>query len=450
MQRKRKQNGTILQISGRWYIRYWQPQTVSRCAVCGLAEGKHARADHRYERNSTLERKRVTHLLGPVTTRGKTAPNDIAQEAERHMIGVNQCSIPAEQVISLTDFVESVFLPAVERGLAKSSYRAYSQGWKRYLRPLVRRERLNMKDIRCHHVQRWLDSIATNKRLARATLGGLKTLISASFKEAKRLGYFDGENPARDTRVDPHARAPVATHAYSLEEISTMLALLPEPAATIFAVAAYSGLRRGEVEGLRWEDYDGMELHVSRGVCGGEIIPLKTEGSKSAVPVIPRLATRLALHRARSGNPIEGWMFGTGAGTPLSLHNVVNRQILPALNRCRHCGQSEDDHLPHLLRETKPCAGYERDDRMPGWHGFHACRRGLGTNLYHLGVLDKVIQKILRHSNVNTTMTYYVKGMASDVTEAMEKLEQNLSAHELQDTNRTLKPGSGATLGLVN
>ena len=32
--------------------------------------------------------------------------------------------------------------------------------------------------------------------------------------------------------------------------------------------------------------------------------------------------------------------------------------------------------------------------------------RGLGTNLYRLGVSDKVIQAILRHSNVNVTLGY--------------------------------------------
>lgn len=34
---------------------------------------------------------------------------------------------------------------------------------------------------------------------------------------------------------------------------------------------------------------------------------------------------------------------------------------------------------------------------------------GLGTNLYRLGVPEKDIQAILRHANVDTTLTYYVK-----------------------------------------
>ncbi|MGD1216656.1 MAG: tyrosine-type recombinase/integrase [Terriglobales bacterium] len=41
-----------------------------------------------------------------------------------------------------------------------------------------------------------------------------------------------------------------------------------------------------------------------------------------------------------------------------------------------------------------------------------AARRGLGSNLYRLGVPDIVIQRILRHANVSTTATYYIKTAA--------------------------------------
>jgi len=57
------------------------------------------------------------------------------------------------------------------------------------------------------------------------------------------------------------------------------------------------------------------------------------------------------------------------------------------------------------------------------WHGWHAFRRGLATNLYRLGVKDKVIQAILRHSNLSTTMNAYVKSVSLDATAAMRTLE---------------------------
>ena len=54
---------------------------------------------------------------------------------------------------------------------------------------------------------------------------------------------------------------------YSLEEIGQILALLQEPAATIFAVAAFTGARRGEIRGLMWETTR-MEKSRSRDLSG--------------------------------------------------------------------------------------------------------------------------------------------------------------------------------------
>jgi len=141
------------------------------------------------------------------------------------------------------------------------------------------------------------------------------------------------------------------------------------------------------------------------------------------------------MHRLRSGNFKTGPIFAKGTGNPLALGSLVNRVILPALNRCEVCGKSESDHgkANHL---------YKRDDNIPQWHGWPAARWGLGSNLYRLGVPDMVIQRILRHANVSTTATYYIKTASDDVKHAMEKLESNIpqAAPAVRDTYRTLEP----------
>jgi hypothetical protein len=48
-----------------------------------------------------------------------------------------------------------------------------------------------------------------------------------------------------------------------------------------------------------------------------------------------------------------------------------------------------------------------------------------------------VIQRILRHANVSTTATYYIKTAADDVRDAMTKLEKNIPQTQ-PDTNGTL------------
>jgi hypothetical protein len=53
-----------------------------------------------------------------------------------------------------------------------------------------------------------------------------------------------------------------------------------------------------------------------------------------------------------------------------------------------------------------------------------------------------VIQRILRHANVSTTATYYIKTAAADVRIAMEKLENHIaeSAEIQTDTVGTVQP----------
>jgi len=57
------------------------------------------------------------------------------------------------------------------------------------------------------------------------------------------------------------------------------------------------------------------------------------------------------------------------------------------------------------------------------WRWWHPFRRGLATNLHRLGVYDKTIQCLLRHSSVQTTRDIYIKGFDGDAVSAMKRLE---------------------------
>src|ERR1019366_5246952 len=115
-----------------------------------------------------------------------------------------------------------------------------------------------------------LDAIGGTGKLSRNSLHHIKSVISGIFTLAKQQDYFQGENPVRGTAVYPGAVEPEETYAYSLEEEQSILAHLPEPAATAFAVAAFTGLRHGEIQGLCWENYRDGEIKVSRSIWNGK------------------------------------------------------------------------------------------------------------------------------------------------------------------------------------
>jgi hypothetical protein len=70
----------------------------------------------------------------------------------------------------------------------------------------------------------------------------------------------------------------------------------------------------------------------------------KTKRSKATVPVIPLLRGILGCHRIAYGRPSKGAMFAHGKGEPANLNNTLNREILPALNRCELWRKSKAEH----------------------------------------------------------------------------------------------------------
>jgi integrase len=161
----------------------------------------------------------------------------------------------------------------------------------------------------------------------------------------------------------------------------------------VIALAAFSGLRKSEIQGLRWEHLQDGQIEVRQIAWRPTIIEAtKTSASAGSVHVLPLLAKHLEAHR--NGFPREGLVFvGQKMGKPLDLHNLATRVIRPVLK--------------------------DANVRWCGWHGF---RRGLASNLHALGVPDMDIMKIMRHSDVAVTLRSYVKVSDAAKTAAMEKL----------------------------
>jgi integrase len=252
------------------------------------------------------------------------------------------------------------------------------------------------------------------------SLEHIKSFLSGVFRLADQQGYFEGPNPVRETSL-PQTRPAEETYAYSLEEILAMIDAVPEPAATMIATAAFTGARRGELRGMFWENYRDGELLVARSIWNGITTEPKSRKSKAPIPIIGKLAARLASHRVSQGNPIAGPIFANEVGKPLDPNNLLQRVILPALNVCGVCSKLQAEH------DSETNHSYVRNTLLPQWHGWHAFRRGLATNLHRLGVPDVTIQRILRHSNVAVTQACYIKTASEESKAAMQKLDAALT-----------------------
>jgi integrase len=320
---------------------------------------------------------------------GKTAARQLARE---FLESINLARKTPESVMTLIRFTEDRYLPFVEEHKRISTFHGYRNTWRRYLKP---RGDIVLREFRTADGEGILESIAKEHKLTSTTLAHIKAFLSGIFRYAKRQGVINSENPMRDV-VLPKGKPAGETYAYSLEEITQMLKVLPEPASTITAVAAFTGVRKGELRGFLWENYDGQQVLISQSFWRGHALEPKTRESRAPVPVIAQLARILDLHRCVSGNPGCGVMFASQAGKPINLDALARDVIVPLVTK----------------------AGVR-------WHGWHAFRCGLATNLHRLGVPDKVIQRILRHSNVAVTQSCYIKTADSDAMAAMQQFERS-------------------------
>jgi integrase len=369
---RQKQAGCVVRKGEFWYVRYREPVVLEDGTVQQVHKSR-----------------KLTRATGPYQT--KRAAEGLAEKTLRPL---NDGVLVPESTMTLNRFMETVYLPYAERQKRRSTFIGYRNMWKRYIKPDGDKA---LREFRTFECEQMLLSIARTHDLCRSTLAHIKHFLGGAFRYARRQGVLDSPNPVREVEI-PRGRPAGETHAYSLEEEVRMLAILPEPAATVVAMAAFTGARKGEIRGFLWQNYDGYTIEVKHSVWRNQVGEPKREKSKGTIPVIAQLKLFLDRHRASTGNFKQGFIFRNLWGNPLNLDLLASEVIRPAL---------EAEKIP--------------------WYGWHAFRRGLATNLHRLGVSDKVIQQILRHANVTTTINIYVKMVTRDAEEAMKRLESNCS-----------------------
>ena len=379
------QSGKTYVKGNRWYFRYQEPfitngQKVWRDKYINLAPRE------RFSSSAAAE-KECRQII-----------NDALGKAD---------TMTADTMQPVNDFIEHFYFPSRKDDLRASTLVGYKNLHSHHLKS--RFEGLRLCDLKLQLAQDILNRIAReNPHLSSQTMKHCKWFSVSVFNLAAQQGAFNPEakNPffhAAIPKTPQHRSEP--TRFATLDQVLDMIDVLDEPAATVVALAAFSGLRKSEIQGLRWEDLKDNELHVQRTAWRPThvIEQTKTEASRGAVPVIPELAKHLENHR--NDLPADGFIFtGAKMGRPLDLHNLANRVIRPAL---------------------KKAALEKKSISWCGWHGF---RRGLATNLYELGVEAKTRQAILRHADVSVTEKHYVKPVSEVSAAAMAKFEGVLKA----------------------
>jgi hypothetical protein len=257
----RHQKGYIFRRGGSWYVRFY---------------------DSVVQADGSIKRVQVARRVAPYCEeyRNKRAVIPLAEE---FLIPLNNGTLCPDSTMTLGQFVEQSYLPHATAQRPPSTFKGYKAIWEDNLKPRCGEVRL--REFRTCDAERLLADIARKQPLSRNTLKHIKSLLSGVFKHAKRIGTLNGTNPIQDVSI-PQGEEGEETYAYSLEEVTQMLTVLPEPVATIVTAAAFTGMRRGELRGLLWENYTGTEIWVTQSVWESIVTEPKTRKSK-APGVVP-------------------------------------------------------------------------------------------------------------------------------------------------------------------
>jgi hypothetical protein len=142
------------------------------------------------------------------------------------------------------------------------------------------------------------------------------------------------------------------TRFFNGEEARKIITVAPEPYRTMFAIAAMTGLRAGEVVGLQKADldFDRRVIHVRRSAWYGRVQTVKSKASRAPVAMSEALSALLKDYLATWKPNPAGFLFLNRNGRPYAANKVVEYGLWPVLDKLgieragmhafRHCHAS--------------------------------------------------------------------------------------------------------------
>lgn len=256
---------------------------------------------------------------------------------------------------------------------------------------------LKLKDVGALHIQQYYNDLHNSGRKGE-TVRCYHAFLHSAFKYAVKIDLLPG-NPTEKTEL-PRKEKREATY-YTKDELEKLFkAFEGDRMELVVHIAAYYGLRRGEILGLNWDsiDFDNKTLTVRRKITSsfkngmGERIhidyELKTESSVRTLPLIPHieemLKERMQLENHYSkllgedfDRTYDGFICRDNTGKLITPYYTSNH--------------FHDMLIKHDLKHIR----------------FHDLRHSCASLMVANGVPMKAVQEWLGHSTFSTTANYY-------------------------------------------
>ena len=246
-----------------------------------------------------------------------------ARELDRRLAVVNSPNYRARPTATFQEFAarwESMVLTQ-HKPSTQSTIRSQIR---KYLVPFF--GGYQVRAIQTEDLQRLLSSVRRSPKTVRNLFGTFRMM----WKSARAWGYV-AHDVTEVITLPPRRRA--RTSFFTLQEVQRIIAAAVEPYRTFYWIAAETGLRAGELCGLRVEDLDLQSslLCVRQSVWHGRIQSPKTENAYRSIALSLELAEHLRVFILEWQPNQRRLLFATRNGKPWDANLLVKRKLRPLL-----------------------------------------------------------------------------------------------------------------------
>ena len=288
-----------------------------------------------------------------------------------------------------------------------SKYRSYLR---LYLKPGL--GSIKLQELRPSHVQALYGQLL-ERPLAPSTVHYAGSVLKLALNYAVDVEGLLATNPAN--KVSTPKGQSVTPDLWNKDELNTFLkASSDHRLGFYFRLSAFTGARRGEVCALRWSDFDGSLLTISksRTKAGNDVVELSsTKGGTNGRRTIKVDTDTMELLKNHRKRQIQERM-ALGASWTDTGYVFVREDGLPI-----------DVHTPtHLFRKLSKTAGLE-PIRLHDLRHLHA------TELLRLGIPLHVVAHRLGHRDAMVTATIYAHVTDEQIETASETFAHAMSGN---------------------
>lgn len=309
----------------------------------------------------------------------------------------------------------------LKRGLKENTFKNYIYLYGQFVEPDFGKSRI--ADLKRTDVRAFYNTLADERHLKASTIDGIHTVLHQVLElgvEDDYLRYNPSDNALKELKK-AHGDDSEKRKALTLEEQQLFESFLAEPGQynkwyPIFTVMLWTGLRVGEVTGLRWCDIDLEKgeidinhtlVYFSRGKkdgCTFAVNTPKTEAGKRTVPMLPIVKEAFLLEKQNQQDfeikcraNIDGYtdfIFVNRFGD-VQHQGTLNKALRRIIRDCNYevLDKNTGNNDPVLLPKFSN----------------HSLRHTFTTRMCEAGVNVKAMQDILGHADAETTMNIYAE-----------------------------------------